>query len=93
MLDKLLKVNNSFNLKCPSCGEVNRIRRSHSRNIREKFFNHFTFYKIYRCKNCGWRGYLINIRFGISTLKVVLIYIMIAVIVGFITYQIISRLS
>ncbi|HMN48613.1 MAG TPA: hypothetical protein PKD67_05730 [Ignavibacteriaceae bacterium] len=77
---------------CPSCGASNTIRRSHSRNIKEKLISHLTIYKTYRCKKCGWRGFLKTITVGTSTLKVVFIYLGLILITSFLTLQILKRL-
>ena len=78
--------------KCPSCNSTGNLRRSHSRNQLEKFLNHLTIYKTYRCKNCGWRGYRINLTLSKATFVAILIYIGIILASAFITYQIIKRI-
>jgi predicted RNA-binding Zn-ribbon protein involved in translation (DUF1610 family) len=76
---------------CPSCGAANTIRRSHSRSTKEKLINHFTIYKTYRCKNCGWRGFLKTVTLSSSTFRVVAIYLLLLLLSGFITIQILKR--
>jgi predicted RNA-binding Zn-ribbon protein involved in translation (DUF1610 family) len=43
-------------LTCPRCG-VDSLRRSHARRL-EKLFRTLSSYRIYRCSNCKWRGWL-----------------------------------
>jgi DNA-directed RNA polymerase subunit RPC12/RpoP len=43
-------------LECPDCG--GRIHRSHTRGVNEKIIRFITPYKAYRCRECGWRGWL-----------------------------------
>lgn len=78
--------------KCPSCKLTGTLRKSHSRNNLEKIINHFTIYKTYRCKKCGWRGYLKTLSFTTATITAILIYIGIILGSAFITYQIIKRI-
>lgn len=44
---------------CPHCGKTERIHRSHSRGFIEKVVKSVTPYKIYRCHDCNWRGWLV----------------------------------
>ena len=41
---------------CPDCG--GHIHRSRARGFNEKLVKTFTHYRAYRCKECGWRGWL-----------------------------------
>ncbi|MFN0123619.1 MAG: hypothetical protein ACKV2V_24220 [Blastocatellia bacterium] len=41
---------------CPECGSD--AKRSHSRGIKERIFKSLSGYRIYRCKDCSWRGWL-----------------------------------
>ena len=45
-----------INRVCPACGW--RVHHSHARGWREKFIRAVTSYKLYRCRECGWRGWL-----------------------------------
>ncbi|HXG67818.1 MAG TPA: hypothetical protein VNO70_22145 [Blastocatellia bacterium] len=42
--------------ECPRCGEA--VYRSHSHGFREKLVKAATRYRLYRCHECGWRGWL-----------------------------------
>ncbi|MBX7156732.1 MAG: hypothetical protein K1X91_17370 [Bacteriodetes bacterium] len=45
--------------RCPQCGTVGRMFRSHSRSKFEKFMHFFSgVVYIYRCHQCNWRGYM-----------------------------------
>ena len=41
---------------CPACGW--RVHHSHARGVKEKLIRAVTSYKLYRCRECGWRGWL-----------------------------------
>lgn len=41
---------------CPVCGH--NIHRSHSRGVPEKTIRVVTGYKVYRCHECDWRGWV-----------------------------------
>lgn len=45
-------------LPCPQCG--GRTHRSHANRFRERLIRSWTSYKAYRCRECGWRGWLRN---------------------------------
>jgi len=44
---------------CPHCGKAERVHRSHSRGPVERVIKTVTPYKVYRCHDCNWRGWLI----------------------------------
>ncbi len=66
--------------KCPSCGSAGTLHRSRSRNALEHLIKKLTFYKIYRCKSCGWRGYLSS--FVITKRSFINLFIYIMLILG-----------
>lgn len=41
---------------CPQCG--GRTHRSHSNSLRERLIRQLTAQRLYRCRNCAWRGWL-----------------------------------
>jgi predicted RNA-binding Zn-ribbon protein involved in translation (DUF1610 family) len=45
-----------MNRVCPGCGW--RVHHSRARGLREKLIRAITSYKIYRCHECGWRGWV-----------------------------------
>jgi DNA-directed RNA polymerase subunit RPC12/RpoP len=45
-------------LLCPQCG--GRTHRSHANRFHERLIRSLTSYKVYRCHECGWRGWLRN---------------------------------
>jgi predicted RNA-binding Zn-ribbon protein involved in translation (DUF1610 family) len=79
--------------KCPSCSSVNVIKRSRSRNGFEVFLKRVTFYKTYRCSNCGWRGYLSTFGITADTAKSLIFYILLALISGFIALELLRRIA
>lgn len=42
---------------CPHCGKIGTLHRSRSRSFYERAVKFLLPYKIYRCSNCGWRGF------------------------------------
>ncbi|MDY0082386.1 MAG: hypothetical protein RBR74_04330 [Ignavibacteriaceae bacterium] len=85
------RVNPVYN-DCPSCKASGSLLRSHNRNLKEKLYSKFSFYKYYRCKQCGWRGALKIIRFKQTSLLVILAYLLLIFAAGFITHMILKRL-
>lgn len=77
--------------KCPSCHKANVIRRSRARNNKEKLVKAFTFYRMFRCTSCGWRGYRSTITITIGSLQRLMMYIASLLILGFIILEILKR--
>jgi predicted RNA-binding Zn-ribbon protein involved in translation (DUF1610 family) len=51
---------------CPSCKGW-RVHRSKARNVYERLKKSQTDRRLYRCEECGWRGWLIPLEFGART--------------------------
>jgi len=77
--------------KCPNCHAVNSIHHSRVRNLKEKLINATKLYKMYRCKSCGWRGSMATIIVTKKSIKIFLMYIVIALISGLIIREILKR--
>jgi len=60
--------------RCPSCTALATLHRSRARNMWEQIVRKTTFYKTYRCKECGWRGFRSTITFTRKSLKAIIIY-------------------
>jgi len=43
---------------CPQCS--GRTHRSHANSFYERLIKAWTSYNVYRCRECGWRGWLRN---------------------------------
>ncbi len=88
--DIILRKNPLFE-RCPSCSNVSTLHRSRTRNWKESFFKSFSFYKIYRCDNCGWRGYLSTITITSKSILNLVKYMFLALLSGYIAYMILSK--
>ncbi|MBU2492625.1 MAG: hypothetical protein KJ571_08380 [Bacteroidetes bacterium] len=77
--------------KCPECKKNGTLRVSRSRNIWETLIKRFTVLKLFRCKECGWRGYKSTLGFTFESFKTLLMYIAIALICGLAVKMIIQR--
>lgn len=66
--------------RCPDCKELGVLRRSRSRSIWEKIVKKITFFDIYRCRKCGWRGYKSKLKLTFGSVKTLLIYIVLMLI-------------
>jgi FlaA1/EpsC-like NDP-sugar epimerase len=51
---------------CPNC-RTGRARRSRARTIPERIRKEFTAARLFRCDECGWRGWLLPLDFGDQT--------------------------
>ncbi|MEG8945848.1 hypothetical protein [Rosettibacter firmus] len=88
---KLFTNINPLYIKCPECKSALTLHSSHSRNMKEQIIKRLTFFKIYRCKECGWRGYLSTYRFTKDSLKVLLLYGLIVLLSAYIIRYLIMR--
>ncbi|NUN09812.1 MAG: hypothetical protein HUU54_11605 [Ignavibacteriaceae bacterium] len=79
--------------RCPACNEYNTLRRSRSRSIIETTIKATSFYKIYRCNKCGWRGYRSTIKFTVRTAKYLASYLLLVIVVILILRQVLARLG
>lgn len=49
--------------KCPHC-ETGMVHRSRAKSLPERIKREFRAERLYRCNDCGWRGWLTPLRFG-----------------------------
>jgi hypothetical protein len=88
----LLRVDPLFN-RCPSCKTPHKLKYSHSRNWWEAFVKRTTFFKLCRCENCGWRGFLSALTMNSKSYKYLFIYIGLIIIVAFLVTLILKKVS
>lgn len=69
--------------KCPSCRQSAVLHHSRARNMTEQIIKKITFYKLYRCKECGWRGYLSTIILTSESFKAFIMYGALIILTGF----------
>ncbi len=69
--------------KCPQCSAVGSLHRSRSRNMREQIIRRLTFFKTYRCKECGWRGFRSTLVLTKKSLKSLLLYIVLIILTAY----------
>lgn len=48
---------------CPECGEYS-LYRSKAKTLKEKITRRLTRYRLYRCRECKWRGWLRKPRYS-----------------------------
>ncbi len=89
--EKILFQKNPAFDKCPSCGELFSLRRSHSRNSFENILKFTGIFKIYRCKKCGWRGTKSTFTLKVSSLKLLLWYAILIIITAGIVRIVITK--
>ena len=76
--------------KCPSCKSENTLRNSHTRNTKEKILKTFTWFDIYRCKKCGWRGWKSNYQLSAQILRKAFFYLLLMLLASFIVFNILK---
>ena len=91
MSELSFKKDASFDV-CPQCKAVGKLRRSRSNNAIEKIVKKTGLFNYYRCRECGWRGTRLIIGFGKTSLKTLLVYLLLmigtAVVVKFVVQKI-----
>lgn len=69
--------------KCPSCKGVGALHHSRAKNMWEQIIKKITFFRLYRCKECGWRGFLSTVVLTNESLKAVMIYVGLVLVSGY----------
>jgi hypothetical protein len=90
MQTKNIFIRNPIFQTCPSCGN-DALRSSHPRNWRERLVDNLTFYKIYRCRQCGWRHYLSTFNVSALSVKIILLYTISAFVIAYVVYMVLSK--
>lgn len=90
---KIISKSNPSYSSCPSCKESFNLTKSRARNLTEKILKTITPYTIYRCKKCGWRGYISKIKFTKTALLNLLLYILLALVTALIANVVIRRIN
>jgi predicted RNA-binding Zn-ribbon protein involved in translation (DUF1610 family) len=92
MHSKSIFMQNPLFQNCPKCGESGVLRKSHPRNWKETLINDVTFFKVYRCRKCGWRNFLSTYNSSAITLKAILFYAGLVIAVAYIVLFALSKL-
>jgi len=76
--------------KCPSCQSETTLRNSHTRNTKERIIKTVTWFDIYRCKKCGWRGWKSNYQLSARILRKIIFYLLLMLLAAFIVFNILK---
>ena len=78
---------------CPQCG--GHTHRSHTRGFREKLVKTLTSHKTYRCRECGWRGWLRRVEWSKQrhTLRTIISVLVTLLITTLLALYVIEKLS
>jgi len=76
--------------KCPSCKSENNLRISRPRSSWEKGLQLLTFFKLYRCKKCGWRGLKLNFSLEAAVKKKIVVYLLLMLITAFVVFNLLK---
>ncbi len=88
----LLRLDPSYK-RCPSCRDVNTLRRSRAKNLFENILKFTGIYKVYRCRKCNWRGPLSTIIVTKNTVKNIAIYAAVIWFALYVVSRVISSLD
>ncbi|MDZ7623176.1 MAG: hypothetical protein U5J96_01835 [Ignavibacteriaceae bacterium] len=81
---------NQHIIKCPSCKSASTLRNSRARNIKEKAIRSITWFELYKCKKCGWRGWKANIVLEQKAIKKIIFYTLLMIIAAFVVYNLLK---
>lgn len=87
----ILRLDPSYK-KCPSCGEVNVLRRSRTKNIFENLLRLTKIYKMYRCRKCNWRGALSTVIITTQSFKNLSVYVIILFFIWYIISKVVGEM-
>ena len=76
--------------KCPSCKSESTLRNSRARVTKEKIIKAITWFELYKCKKCGWRGWKANFVFDQRLIKKMLFYVLLMIIAAFVVYNLLK---
>ncbi|MGK9476640.1 hypothetical protein [Melioribacter sp. OK-6-Me] len=77
--------------RCPKCNAEFTLHRSRARNMIEQIIKKITYFKIYRCRQCGWRGYLSTIVITSESFKAILVYSFLILFTAYVVKILIGR--
>ena len=79
--------------KCPNCKSIGTLHRSRTKNMFEQIIRRISFFKTYRCKECGWRGFRSTLIFTRKSIRQVFIYLIIIIITAIIARYLIVNFA
>ena len=79
-----------YHSKCPACSNENTLRNSHARTTKERIIKTLTWFELYKCKKCGWRGWKMNIYFEQRLIKKIILYVLLMIIAAFVVYNLLK---
>jgi hypothetical protein len=85
--------NNPLFAKCPSCSSSDTLRISRARNSIEKIVKILSWYDLFRCKKCGWRGYKSSLVLNFRWFKKIIIYLVMMALTAFLVYQVLTKIA
>lgn len=77
--------------RCPSCKGIGVLHHSRPKNMGEQIIKKMTFYRLYRCRECGWRGFLSTIILTNESLKAALMYLGLVIATVFLVRMVLLR--
>lgn len=88
---KVLISRNPAYSACPACGKKGTLQRSRTNSMKEQIIRKTGFFKIYRCVECGWRGFKTSLAFTKNSYKNLLIYFVIIVVTAVVARYVLTH--
>jgi hypothetical protein len=79
--------------KCFSCSSKDSLRISRARNTIERIVKAITWFDLFRCKKCGWRGFRSSLTINARWFKRIAIYLLMMILTAFLVYQVLIRIA
>jgi uncharacterized Zn finger protein len=76
--------------KCPSCKSEGTLRNFRTRNTSEKIVKYVTWFDLYKCKQCGWRGWKAGFVLKKQSLIKLIINILLMIAAAFVVYNLLK---
>ncbi|MFA7287860.1 MAG: hypothetical protein WC055_03170 [Melioribacteraceae bacterium] len=77
--------------RCPSCNEIGTLHRSRARSMKEQIIKKITFFKLFRCRECGWRGFRSTFSFTTQSVKSIILYLAMILTTAFIIRLVLTK--
>ena len=87
----LIRRNPQFG-QCPSCKKVGTLHRSRSKTMTEQIMRKVSFFRIYRCKECGWRGFRSTLVITRKSLRNVFMYFLLVCVTAYVVQYLIANI-
>ncbi|MEI7811743.1 MAG: hypothetical protein WCJ01_04880 [Ignavibacteria bacterium] len=77
--------------RCPGCNGLGTLHRPKTKNWKESLIKNLTFFKLYRCRTCGFRGYIPVWRITFHSFITLGYYVVIVLIAAYLILKVLNN--